>query len=290
MRGEIAFYRGDYAQAVRFYRRAGALDPKDGSLAYRWAVYHAKTGRPDLAAADFDRALAAAELQGQFRANVELQKGILLLEGGRWDEALARFRRADAIFPGHWLVQEHIAETLTLLGRTVEAERMYADIVRRTGHPEFMDQLAAIAQARGDAAAARAWSERACPERAAAPLLPEAAYGHALDHYLAAGDPARALEIARANHAARPFGESKVALAEALLQAGQPQAARGHPGGPAFALAHARGPRRGGASVRGQRPAPPSHAGTHPGPRAGARLQRIGAGKGHWHRSERTAA
>jgi tetratricopeptide (TPR) repeat protein len=228
LRGDIAFYRGDYASAARLYREAEALEPGADALAYRWGVFHAHTGRSDLAAEQFDRAIRAARTPlPQHRANVELQKGIMFLERGRLDEAMARFREADAIFPGHWLVEEHIAEVLALTGRTGEAERLYGDIVRRTGHPEFMDQLAALARRRGDAQAAQAWTARAGAEwERRLKLLPEAAYGHALDHYLAAGDPQRALGIARANLAARPHGEAQVALAEALLAAGQPQAAR----------------------------------------------------------------
>lgn len=229
LRGDVAFYRGDYARAARLYRQGAALEPGGDGLAYRWALHHARTGRPEIAEAAFDRALEdpRAAPTPQQRAEVELRRGILDLERGRRDEALAHFRRAEAIFPGHWRVEEHIAETLALEGRTAEAERLYAEIVRRTGHPEFMDRLAALARDRGDAAAARGWSARARQEwERRLRLLPEAAYGHAIDHFLAAGDPGRALEIARKNHAARPFGEAKAQLAEALLAAGQPAAAR----------------------------------------------------------------
>jgi tetratricopeptide (TPR) repeat protein len=227
MRGDIAFYRGDYPGALALYDRAEAIERGAGT-AFRRAVHAAKTGRFDQAEAYFDRAVKAGGIPTpQFRANVELQTGALYLERGRWDEALARFRRADALFPGFWLIQEHIAETLALKGDTTEAERLYADIVRRTGHPEFMDVLAGLARARGDGAAAEAWTRRAAAgwERRLK-LFPEAAYGHALDHFLSSGDAARALEIAQRNHAARPYGDAKVQLAEALLKAGRPEAAR----------------------------------------------------------------
>lgn len=228
LRGDVAFYRGDLKTAQARYRAADALESGAGT-AFRWAIYYTKTGRLDAAERFFDAAVRASRMPTpQFRANVELQKGTLYLERGQWDRALGYFRKADAIFPGYYVIQEHIAEALTLKGETAEAEAIYADIVRRTGNPEFMDALAGIAQGRGDAEKAATWRARAAAEwERRLTLLPEAAYGHALDHYLAAGDPVRALEIARRNHAARPNGDSKALLAEALLKAGRPTEAQG---------------------------------------------------------------
>ncbi|MBL8770229.1 MAG: hypothetical protein JNK30_02510 [Phenylobacterium sp.] len=227
LRGDIALYRGDLKGAASFYRQAEAVEPGPGT-AFRWAVYFMKTGRPAEAERFFDAALHANPAPTpQFRAGVELQKGALDLERGQWDRALAAFRRADAIFPGHYVIEEHIAETLALKGETAAAERLYADIVRRTGHPEFMDALGELALKRGDRQAALGWRARAGAEWARRlRLLPEAAYGHALDHHLAAGDAIRALEIAERNHAARPNGDSKAQLAEALLAAGRATDAR----------------------------------------------------------------
>ncbi|MBX3485806.1 tetratricopeptide repeat protein [Phenylobacterium sp.] len=227
LRGDIAFYRGDLKAAQTRYRAADALESGAGT-AFRWAVYFTKTGRLGEAERFFDAAVRASRMPTmQFRANVELQKGTLYLERGQWDRALSYFGRADALFPGYYVIQEHIAEALTLKGQAAEAEAMYADIVRRTGNPEFMDALAGIAEGRGDAAGAAAWRAKAATEwERRLKLLPEAAYGHALDHYLAAGDPERALEIARRNHAARPNGDSNALLAEALLKAGRPSEAR----------------------------------------------------------------
>jgi tetratricopeptide (TPR) repeat protein len=185
-------------------------------------------GAPAEAEHFFDR--SERELQSptaQVRAYHELQRGILDLERGRLDDALAHFRRADRVFPGHWLIEEHIAEVATLQGRLDEAEAMYRDIVRRTGHPEFMDALAGIAAERGDAAARDAWSRRAAAVwRQRLAQFPEAAYGHAIDHCLDKGDRACALSLAERNHQARPYGDAKVKLAQALLLNGRLDEAR----------------------------------------------------------------
>jgi tetratricopeptide (TPR) repeat protein len=226
MRGDLAFYRGDYPSAMRAFERADALAP--GAATFRRAIYAARMGAPAEAEHFFDR--SERELQSptaQVRAYHELQRGILDLERGRLDDALAHFRRADRVFPGHWLIEEHIAEVATLQGRLDEAEAMYRDIVRRTGHPEFMDALAGIAAERGDAAARDAWSRRAAAVwRQRLAQFPEAAYGHAIDHCLDKGDRACALSLAERNHRARPYGDAKVKLAQALLLNGRLDEAR----------------------------------------------------------------
>ena len=58
-------------------------------------------------------------------------------------------------------------------------------------------------------------------------LFPEAAYGHALDHYLEFGDdPALTLDLAQKNHTLRPNAEAKAKLAQAQVAAGKLKAAK----------------------------------------------------------------
>lgn len=226
MRGDIAFYRGDYAAAWHLYGEADRLQP--GAAAFRRAVFQSKMGRSDLAEQQYDiyeRSLARTT--PQLRANIELQRGILDLDSGRWSEALAHFRRADAVFPGWWLVEEHIAETTALLGDTAAAERFYRRVVERTAAPEFMDALALLLAARGaesEAAGLRRHSRTLWDIRLR--QFPEAAYGHALDHCRAFGDRACALRLAHANYEARPYGEAAEQLALALADSGRLAEAR----------------------------------------------------------------
>lgn len=226
MRGDIAFYRGDYAGAWRLYEEADRLQP--GSADFRRAVFHSKTGRTDLAEQQFDSyERSRTRPTRQLQANLELQRGILDLDTGRWAEALEHFRRADAIFPGWWLVEEHIAETTALLGDKPTAEQVYRRVVERTGAPEFMDALAALLLARGaeeEAQQLRRRSRALWEERLR--LFPEASYGHAFDHCAQFEDRDCALRLARSNWEARPYGEAGERLATALADAGQVGEAR----------------------------------------------------------------
>ena len=161
------------------------------------------------------------------RAWTHLQRGILDLDRGRLDEALDHYHDADAALPGWWLVQEHIAEIWVLTGHEERAEVLYVDIVERTGAPEFMDALAELALSRGEEAEAARWTAEA---RAAyddqLARHPEAAAGHAVDHYLTFAAPSEALDLAEANVMARPNAEAHVKLAAAHLAAGDVPAAR----------------------------------------------------------------
>jgi hypothetical protein len=226
MRGDVGFYHGDYAGALEAYRAADRLS--EGSADFRLAIYHSKLGSPKVA----DKYLAQILLRHpaaapQSRAFIQMHRGILRLNQGQLDPAMAFFRKADATFPGHWLIEEHIAEVTALKGDLALATRLYRGIVARTGHPEFMDELASLAAKKGQKVLEDHWRSRALAEwRQRLRLFPEAAYGHALDHCLEKEDRACALDLALKNHSARPFGEAKLKLSEALLLNGEDEAAR----------------------------------------------------------------
>lgn len=226
MRGDIARYRGDTATALRFYREAERTVP--GSADFRMAVHHSHAGRPDEADAALVRVEAALpQRTRRARAQIALLRGVVQLDNGRLEAALERFREADRLFPGWWLIEEHIAEVLALTGQGDEAEAILRDVVRRTGHPEYMDALAGLMRSRGDIAGARRWTVLARHGwNSRIRLFPEAAYGHGIDHCLDAGDAGCALALAERNHRARPFGEAKLKLARALALAGRVAEAR----------------------------------------------------------------
>ena len=139
------------------------------------------------------------------------------------DEALALYRLAADALDGWWLIDEHIAEVLLLNGKQADAKRLYESVVERTGAPEFMDALAMIERQQGnrDNAQKLQTKARALYEQRLI-AFPEAAAGHALDHFLQnSTDSVLALSLAQKNFDARPYGEAAVALARAWMLAGK---------------------------------------------------------------------
>lgn len=229
-RADLDFYSGRYREAGAVYQLA--VNQRGQPQDYiALALFRGKTGAPGEAAALFE----AAERRyfgesAMMRAWLKLQRGLIALDRGRFEEARALYLQADRELPGWWLIEEHIAEVQQLLGQTEEARRAYASIVERTQLPEFMDALADIERAAGREPEARALIDRASAlYRARIAAFPEAAAGHALDHFLSFGtDRAETLRLAEANFRNRPFGDAAVAMARASAALGRR--------GPAIAL------------------------------------------------------
>ncbi|MEE2829833.1 MAG: tetratricopeptide repeat protein [Myxococcota bacterium] len=221
-RGTLAFQLGQYSEARRHIQESvdsSASHPALSSL----ALYFWKTGDFEAAEDLYRQALAAYHGRAaEPVAWTHLQLGIMDLERGRWSAAQQHYEEAGRALAGWYLVDEHLAEVLLLQGNRDEAVAIYERVIDATGSPEFMAALAGIEEERGRSAAARSWIERA--DAAYAEQLtrfPEAAYGHALDHFAEFGRPERALDLAEKNHAIRPNGEAKTSLAAAYLAAGR---------------------------------------------------------------------
>lgn len=221
MRGDLAFQRGQYAAAREHFDAALQLDQTPGILS-KLALWHWRMGDFDQAEALYLQAegmLIGASLEP--RAWTDLQRGIMDLERGRYRDAFEHYRTGAEDLGGWWLIEEHIAEIAVLLGMPNFALGLYDEIIARTGKPEFIDAKASLLLARGDAQGAAALIEQAAARyEAELQRFPEATFGHALGHYLEFGPPARALELAEANHTLRPNVESKFHLAEARLDNG----------------------------------------------------------------------
>ncbi len=230
LRAQVAFARGDYAAAEQGFTQAAALDPTPG-IRFNLAQIRWKSGDFTGAELLLDQAESMlVERTGHTAAWLRLQRGLILLDQGAYVEALAEYRIAAARFPGWWLIDEHIAEARAALGETDAAIAAYRDLIERTGDPEFMDALADLLDAQAahdEAAKLRVRSDIAFDERFR--LLPEAAAGHALGHWLdrdGADATRRALALAEQNHALRPNGEAETLLARAYLKAGRVADAR----------------------------------------------------------------
>lgn len=226
LRADLDLQRGRYVAAGEGFARAAELR-RDPTAIARLAQHAWRGGGFDEADRLYAEALGG-EVPPSTRAWLHLMRGLLDLDRGRLEDALAHYREGEAALGGWWLIDEHIAEALHRLGRVDEARALYEDIVARTENPEFMDALASIARERGEREAAAGWSAKArARHEALCERYAEAAAGHALEHFLESGDdPARALALATANHRQRPNPESARLLAEAQAAAGDLAAAR----------------------------------------------------------------
>ena len=225
--GNLAMQAGDAKAAAKHFQASLATKRNNSNLASA-AVFEWKSGNFEKAEEFFREVLKAYHGKPmEPRAWIHLNLGLLDLDRGRYDDALAHYREAESFLKGYWLIDEHIAEILTLQGKTDEAKALYLDIIERTKNPEFMDAMAGIAFEAGDEEAGKEWVDKArkrYEEQMA--QFPEAAYGHALGHYLEFGDdPAYVVELAQKNYDIRPNLEAAIMLAQAHLKAGDAKAA-----------------------------------------------------------------
>lgn len=224
---DLDLQEGRYDEARRGYENVLRTHRTWDNLS-RLAFLESRTGRAARAEklyAEAQEEITVKEMRAY--AWVELQRGLLDLDRGRVRDALAHYQRADRAYSGYWLIEEHIAEALNLLGHTDEAIVLYRRIVERTRNPEFVSALAALVR-RTDPAAAEALdreAERLFEEQSR--LYPEAALGHFLEHLIERKElHPDLLALAERNHRLRPNGDSKLLLAKAHLKLNQPAKAK----------------------------------------------------------------
>lgn len=224
---DLALQEGRYGEARKGYERVLRERRTWDNLA-RLAYLESRTGqaaRAEKLYVEAQEEITVKEMRGY--AWVELQRGLLDLDRGRVGDALAHYQRAGRAYSGYWLIEEHIAEALHLLGRTDEAIALYRRIVERTRNPELVSALAALVRRTGPAAgeALDREAERLFEEQSR--LYPEAALGHFLEHLIERKElHPDLLALAERNHRLRPNGDSKLLLAKAHLKLNHPAEAR----------------------------------------------------------------
>ncbi len=223
--GDVYFYRGDMERALQTYRGASTIDPH--GIAIRTAIIDKARGNYDAAIAHMRAYLDEQKRPSPLSlATVALQIGGIELARGNVTEARRRFVEADRVFPGHWLIEAHVAQAAAIAGDADRGIAAMRRIAKKSGSAEVMDALAMLLRTFGDPDESRLWSRRAGEVWARRiELAPEAAYGHAVEHELVFGTPRRALDLAERNFASRPFGDARLLLANALLQNGRNAAA-----------------------------------------------------------------
>ncbi|GMM92396.1 tetratricopeptide repeat protein [Qipengyuania sp. MTN3-11] len=203
MRCEIAYERGDLKGAKALCAGGGG---DDIGLLLRSANMELASGNTAAAARHVEEALRTPRQTPFQLARLMLQRSAIALATGDWEAAGEWARAADRIFPGYWLAQAFVAQSLALDGDVAGAEAAYRAIAERTDNPDVWGALVGIASERGDEAARRAYLARAGAawERRVA-LLPDTYAGHYAEYLAQTGAIDRALAISGGDYAERPF-------------------------------------------------------------------------------------
>jgi tetratricopeptide (TPR) repeat protein len=228
MRGDASYYGGRYDDARAAYERLAQTTRRGVDALALLAQLDWHIGRWDEADALFDEALAdpriASARSAGMRAWLHGMRSTMDRDRGRLDDALSEIEAARALTPDDPHLDELAADIHEQRGDADEALALFRSIARATSSPQAIDGVARLLRARGDTIEADELVGVARQTyEAQIALYPEAAYGHAIDHWLRleADDVDRMIAIAEGNAAARPYGETRVKLAMAYLLAGR---------------------------------------------------------------------
>jgi len=216
LRCEIAFQRGEVPSAQQWCSG-------DGDLAglLRRANLVAGTGDLGEAIRIVERQLRRPRIPPQALATMALQRASLALAAGDREGSGKWARTAERVFPGYWLSEAYVAQQLALEGKREEALLRYAALAERTGNPDVLDALAALAAADGQATEARDWAKRAgVAWEARSRLLPLAYASHHGEHELLRGDRRRGLALLEGDYRRRPYPPAIVHYGFALWRSG----------------------------------------------------------------------
>jgi len=225
---DLDFQEGRYEEARKGYEGVIRDDPTWDDLA-RLAYLKAKMG--DEAGAEQLYLEAEDELtakQMRHYAWVELQRGVLDLTHGRYEDAWAHYQQADRAYSGYWLVAEHKAELLGAQGKFDEAAALYQQVMARVPRPEFQQALGELYGLMGERERAEPWHEQALAAYLESAGRGEVHYYHHLaDFYSDVREDGReAVKWARKDLELRKNFSTQAALAWALYRDGQFAAAR----------------------------------------------------------------
>ncbi|MBN8615550.1 MAG: tetratricopeptide repeat protein [Deltaproteobacteria bacterium] len=226
LRSDLAFFRGEYAEARERYtqRNAGGADPV---VLFALARLEWSTGHGERAAQLLDQADAAAASEPGLHGFLALARATFERDRGRLEEAARHASRAMSLRATHLDTVLLLAEVRLEQGELDAADALVTRALAIDDAPQAHELAARIARTRGDAIAME--EHRSAATRAIEalyPRFPEAIAGHALLHFLRFEDEARAIEMAEVNARARPFGEARARLALAYLRAARTEDAQ----------------------------------------------------------------
>lgn len=222
LRADLDFQEGRYQDAKAGYEAVIREDLTWDNLA-RLAYLKFKLG--DAAGAEQSYIEAEDELTAKemrHYAWVELQRGVLKLRQGRYDEALAHYDRADRAYSGYWLVDDHKAELLGAQGKYGEAAQLYEQVIARVPRPEFQQALGELYEIMGQSDRAEAWYQKALAAYLESAERGDVHFYHHLTDFYAdvREDGAEAVKWARKDIELRRNFSTLAGLAWALYRAG----------------------------------------------------------------------
>ena len=226
---DISLQLGKYPQAEKQLQTL--IDDSPGwENKVRLAHYRLNTGKPLRARALYQQAadMLSAKQMYQY-AWINLQQGLLELGQENYNQALNFYQIANRAYSGYWLIEEHIAEVLTLMGKKQQAKEMYRALVSKNPNPELKLALAALLleQENKTAEAEQLRNEAMAEFNLRQALYPEAAAGHFVERLLTLEQTHPALlRSAQLNFNTRPNADSKALLARSYLKLGQKQQAQ----------------------------------------------------------------
>jgi tetratricopeptide (TPR) repeat protein len=220
---DLDFQEGRYETARLAFEQLIAENRTWDNLA-RLAHWKSKLGDIDEADQLYEEAeddLTAKQMRSY--AWLELQRGILALTHGRYDDAWMHYRRADAAYPGHWHTDEHFAELMAAEGRFDEAARLFQEVIARAPKPELQQALGELYVLSGRAQEAQPWFDRASATYLESVQRGGVHYFHHLaDFYThAREEPAEAVRWAREDLQMRSNFSTQAAMAWALYRNAQ---------------------------------------------------------------------
>ncbi|MGA3042310.1 MAG: hypothetical protein ABSF54_16125 [Bryobacteraceae bacterium] len=225
---DLDFQEGRYPQARTALEDLIREDRSWDNLA-RLAYFTFKMGgteEADRLYVEAEDELTAKEMRSY--AWVELQRGVLRLSRGCYEDGLAHYRRAGTAYTGHWHTDEHIAEALAAQGRFDEAILLYRNVMERAPRPELQQTLGELYAFIGRTGEAQLWFEQALAGYLESAGRGDVHYYHHLTDFYAdvREDGAEAVKWARMDLALRDNFATEAALAWALYRDRQFDAAR----------------------------------------------------------------
>jgi tetratricopeptide (TPR) repeat protein len=223
LQADLDFQEGRYREARKGFEQVIEENRTWDALA-RLAYFKFKMG--EIAEAeqlylDSEDELTAKEMRSY--SWVELQRGVMAMSRGRYEDAAAHYATAGKAYPGYWMIDEHTAELLGAQDRLDEAAALYETVVDRVPRAEFQQALGEVYSAMDKPKEAEKWYGKAEVAYLQSTERAEVHYYHHLADFYAdvRQDGPRAVKWALKDLELRRNFATQAALAWAFYRNGQ---------------------------------------------------------------------